>query len=1164
MHSRSAPHDVHAAAPPLVSRLFAFTRHSHPTWWVPMALLAWVILPFRICGQYMALEVAAHDGAAWWELRVRQYHWVPYAVYISLLVYPAAFAASPADQGEGAVLACVYVVLVMLMLLSIVVAKRAEITKPGVGHVPHPPHGPAAFRLLAWPVAVLAVELLQFAALGLCVVPGAGAQAAVLGGVGSDAAAALVAIVIVGQAGFGLLAALWSATAPQPQGFEAPAARLFAEDTASTCVDRLLAGVAGAAARAMDVYDLLFVTTTGAFVVFLNRRFEAGERAGLFVVLFMFGYHLVASVLLLPLLRVDRWVAHQGGWGAVMGHPAAPAPPVLPPLFAAFERAGKALVVALAVLCNFHAAAVLPPLLLLAIGGLGTLRRVNVAFPYPYRGPWSDPWLNPLLWGWYGCLAWVGMAGCVVVVFDMTQFYQAVLLVLAGWAWVGAAVAWGLCNYSHAVNSHAVAVSCSIVPEGREVPLEGVVSGFCADDNVVLSPGAVLARPMPTPLPFVPAAAHPGAVASPPAGPKSPAHKTPPAPPPNTVPVSPARSSAPAQDAADPMSPTPTPPPTHPSPSPPSLPTGSPPPSTSYRDRDSYRAQATVASVPPPSIAGADAVPSEGEGLAPQDLGVLTIAELVPDENGYGTARSSPSPAAVGVPRTTDSSGKQSPAQVAGAKPKAAGSPLPLSLTPTVHPQHASENISPKPPAITEVRSPSPPQRTPEMGSMPAPSQPTSPVNPLDYVHADTTADTSAFVEQAPEDAMCWNANAEEDERDYCPGGYHRVTLGDVYDGRYEVLTKLGWGQFSTVWLAHDRVDGVAVALKISKAAEDFARASEYEISILKEVNTAAAAEFSTRVAKLTRSFVLTGPHGVHTVMVLEVCGPSLLKLVGNHNYRGIPANIVKVIARQTLEALAYLHDVVQVVHTDVKPENILLTCVDPGVLEAAAAKGVAVLPEVLQEHADILHGVCRIRDGESLFGALTRCFSIKVSDLGAGRWRSKRYPVGVIQTREYRCPEVILGYPVITPAADVWSCACVIFELLTGDYMFDPKNQDVLDKDVFHLGLFMQLLGDIPHHVATANGAFVANFFDSAGAFRHPQLRPVSLEDILVHNYAFPHDEAALFVSFLRPMLVYDPAKRASAREALEHPWLTAGLGDAGARDTAGQARSSEPPRHM
>lgn len=40
----------------------------------------------------------------------------------------------------------------------------------------------------------------------------------------------------------------------------------------------------------------------------------------------------------------------------------------------------------------------------------------------------------------------------------------------------------------------------------------------------------------------------------------------------------------------------------------------------------------------------------------------------------------------------------------------------------------------------------------------------------------------------------------------YQPGGYHPVNLGDTFDnGRYTIHHKLGWGGYSTVWLANDR-----------------------------------------------------------------------------------------------------------------------------------------------------------------------------------------------------------------------------------------------------------------------------------------------------------------------------------------------------------------------
>jgi serine/threonine-protein kinase SRPK3 len=45
----------------------------------------------------------------------------------------------------------------------------------------------------------------------------------------------------------------------------------------------------------------------------------------------------------------------------------------------------------------------------------------------------------------------------------------------------------------------------------------------------------------------------------------------------------------------------------------------------------------------------------------------------------------------------------------------------------------------------------------------------------------------------------------DEGTEDYRRGGYHAVRIGDSFkNGRYVVQSKLGWGHFSTVWLAWD------------------------------------------------------------------------------------------------------------------------------------------------------------------------------------------------------------------------------------------------------------------------------------------------------------------------------------------------------------------------
>jgi serine/threonine-protein kinase SRPK3 len=76
--------------------------------------------------------------------------------------------------------------------------------------------------------------------------------------------------------------------------------------------------------------------------------------------------------------------------------------------------------------------------------------------------------------------------------------------------------------------------------------------------------------------------------------------------------------------------------------------------------------------------------------------------------------------------------------------------------------------------------------------------------------------------------------------------------------------------------------------------------------------------------------------------------------------------------------------------------------------------------------------------------------FQLKIVDLGNACWKHHHFSTE-IQTRQYRSPEVILGVQ-YNETADIWSFACTIFEMLTGDFLFDPKSGANFDKDDDHL----------------------------------------------------------------------------------------------------------------
>ncbi|KAG9328522.1 hypothetical protein JZ751_013456 [Albula glossodonta] len=82
----------------------------------------------------------------------------------------------------------------------------------------------------------------------------------------------------------------------------------------------------------------------------------------------------------------------------------------------------------------------------------------------------------------------------------------------------------------------------------------------------------------------------------------------------------------------------------------------------------------------------------------------------------------------------------------------------------------------------------------------------------------------------------------QEDPEDYCYGGYHPVQIGDTFNRRYQVLKKLGWGYFSTVWLCLDLRLGRQVAVKVLKSGANFTQAAQDELALLRCVTLTATA----------------------------------------------------------------------------------------------------------------------------------------------------------------------------------------------------------------------------------------------------------------------------------------------------------------------------------
>ncbi|XP_051767586.1 SRSF protein kinase 1b isoform X2 [Ctenopharyngodon idella] len=549
-------------------------------------------------------------------------------------------------------------------------------------------------------------------------------------------------------------------------------------------------------------------------------------------------------------------------------------------------------------------------------------------------------------------------------------------------------------------------------------------------------------------------------------------------------------------------------------------------------------------------------------------------------------------------------------------------------------------------------------------------------------------------LQEQDEEILGSDDEEQEDPNDYCKGGYHHVKIGDLFNGRYHVIRKLGWGHFSTVWLAWDTQGKRFVAMKVVKSAEHYTETALDEIKLLRAVrNTDQNDPSREKVVQLLDDFKISGVNGTHVCMVFEVLGHHLLKWIIKSNYQGLPLPCVKSIIRQVLQGLDYLHTKCKIIHTDIKPENILMDVNEAYVKRLAAEatewqksgapppSGSAVstapapkqmakmsknkkkkmkkkqkrqaellekrileieglekgpdggeeeeedetetpdsTPSVPSSHTlhditaeatldGVSDGWSQLRgavnghspgledeqsldlqqqmkddnpvnpydsgtEGSDLTNPYPACngteekepsppspaatdakiaagnlllnpleplnadkIQVKIADLGNACWVHKHF-TDDIQTRQYRSLEVLIGSGYGTPA-DIWSTACMAFELATGDYLFEPHSGEEYSRDEDHIALIIELLGKIPRKLVM-NGKYSKEFFTKKGDLRHiTKLKPWGLQDVLVEKYEWSREEALNFSDFLLPMLDLIPEKRATAAECLRHSWI-------------------------
>ena len=162
-----------------------------------------------------------------------------------------------------------------------------------------------------------------------------------------------------------------------------------------------------------------------------------------------------------------------------------------------------------------------------------------------------------------------------------------------------------------------------------------------------------------------------------------------------------------------------------------------------------------------------------------------------------------------------------------------------------------------------------------------------------------------------------------------------------------------------------------------------------------------------------------------------------------------------------------------------------------------------------------------------------------KIVDFGNACWVTEHF-TDDIQTRQYRSPEVIIGAG-YDASADIWSYGCLVFELLTGDILFDPRTRPnaTYTRDEDHVSLMVEMMGNFDRKFVLTGKQSKA-FFNKKGQLKEKRkLRPCSVEKLLLTKYSMSPDDAAIVADFLEKCLQLNPADRWKAGQLLTHPWF-------------------------
>ena len=286
---------------------------------------------------------------------------------------------------------------------------------------------------------------------------------------------------------------------------------------------------------------------------------------------------------------------------------------------------------------------------------------------------------------------------------------------------------------------------------------------------------------------------------------------------------------------------------------------------------------------------------------------------------------------------------------------------------------------------------------------------------------------------------------------------------------KYDVLGVVGEGAYGIVYKCKNKETGKYVAIKRFKEVDDdlVKKTMKRELKMLQKLHHPNVIDFQEAYKRKGNLY-----------LVFEFVEKNLLELLQEHP-QGLDPNLIRHLIYQLCKAIKYMHEQ-NIIHRDVKPENLLIT--DNMELKLCDFG-----------FARLISGSCKE----------------KLTDYVATRW--------------YRAPELLLTQGEYGKEVDYWAIGCIMGELVDGNPLFPGENE------IDQIYCIQKVLGNLTEEQM--------DMFYNNPLFNGKNLLNVTKPETLQRRYIGKLNKVD--ISFMKGLLELDPKKRLNGKNVFSHPYF-------------------------